>query len=37
MGPRTGLDDAEKRNFLNYRDSNFNPSVIQPIARRYTE
>jgi hypothetical protein len=37
MDPGTGLDDVEKRKFLPYRDSNSDPSVIQPVASRYTD
>jgi hypothetical protein len=33
----TGLDDVEKRKFLFYRDTNSKPSVVQPVARRYTD
>jgi hypothetical protein len=36
-GPRAGLDDVEKRKFLALRDSNSDPSVVQPVASRYTE
>jgi hypothetical protein len=31
---RAGLDDSEKRK---YRDSNSDPSIIQPVASRYTD
>jgi hypothetical protein len=31
------LDDVEKRKFLIYRDWNSDPSVVQPVASRYTE
>jgi hypothetical protein len=34
VGPRAGLDDAEKRKFLIYRDSNSEPYVVQPVASR---
>jgi hypothetical protein len=27
----------EKRKFLTYRDSNSDPSVVQPVAGRYTD
>jgi hypothetical protein len=37
MDPRAGLDDVEKTKFLNLSDSNSDPSVIQPIASRYTD
>jgi hypothetical protein len=33
--PRAGLDEVEKRRF--YRYSNFDPSVVQPVASRYTD
>jgi hypothetical protein len=33
MGPRASLDDVEN---IPYWDSNSNPSVIQPVANRYT-
>jgi hypothetical protein len=36
-GPKVGLDDVEKRQFLPYRDSNSDPSFIQPLASRYTD
>jgi hypothetical protein len=35
-GPRSGLDDIEKRKFLTYRDSNSERSVIQ-LASHYTD
>jgi hypothetical protein len=37
VDPRAGLDDLEKRKIWPYRDSNSNPSVVQPIASRYTD
>jgi hypothetical protein len=37
VGPRAGLDDVEKRKFFNLRDSNSDPSVVQPVASRYTD
>jgi hypothetical protein len=37
VGLRSGLDAVEKRKFLPYRDSNSDPSVIQPVASRYTD
>jgi hypothetical protein len=37
VGPRTGLDDVEKRNSRPYRDSNSDPSAVQPVASRYTD
>jgi hypothetical protein len=30
VGPRAGLDDVQKRKY-------FDPSVVQPIASRYTD
>jgi hypothetical protein len=38
-GPKTGLDDVEKRKFFTLcsRDSNSEPSVVQPVASRYTD
>jgi hypothetical protein len=36
VDPRVGLDDVEKKKFLPYRDSNSDPSVVQPVASRYT-
>jgi hypothetical protein len=30
VDPKADLDDVEKRKFLPYRDSNSEPSVIQP-------
>jgi hypothetical protein len=32
MDLRVGLDDVEKRP---YKDSNFNPSAVEPVASRY--
>jgi hypothetical protein len=37
LDPRAGLDDVEKRKLLTPRDSNFNPSLVQPVASRYTD
>jgi hypothetical protein len=37
MDPRAGLDDVENGKFLTYRDSNSDPSVVQPVATRYTD
>jgi hypothetical protein len=31
------MDDMEKRKFLPYWDSNFDPLVVQPIDNRYTD
>jgi hypothetical protein len=32
VDPRAGLDDVGKR-----KDSDFDPSVVQPVASRYTD
>jgi hypothetical protein len=37
VGPRAGLDDVEKRKFLTLLGLKLNPSVIQPIAKHYTD
>jgi hypothetical protein len=37
VGPRTSLQDVEKRIFLTLPGSNSDPSVVQPIASRYTD
>jgi hypothetical protein len=35
---RAGLDDMEKWTILDlYQDSNYDPSVVQPVSSRYTE
>jgi hypothetical protein len=34
---RAGLDDLEKRKFLTLPYSISNPSVVQPVASRYTD
>jgi hypothetical protein len=36
VGPRTGLDDMEKRKFLTVY-SNADPSVVHPVASRYID
>jgi hypothetical protein len=36
-GPRTGLDDVEKKNCCPYRDSNSDPSVVQSVASLYID
>jgi hypothetical protein len=36
VGPRTGLYDVENEKSRPYRDSNSDPSVVQPVASRYT-
>jgi hypothetical protein len=37
VGPKTGLDDMEKRKFLTLPRLKFHPLVVQPVARRYTK
>jgi hypothetical protein len=38
VGPKTGLDDMDKRKFLTLlRLKNSNPSIIQPLASCYTD
>jgi hypothetical protein len=37
VDPRIGLEDMDKRIFLPYRESNSDPSVVQPVASRYTD
>jgi hypothetical protein len=37
VGPGAGLDDVEKRKFLTLLGLQLDPSVIQPIASRYTD
>jgi hypothetical protein len=37
VGPRTGLDDVERRKIFPYRDSNFDSSAVQHVASRYTD
>jgi hypothetical protein len=37
VGPRTGLDDVEKRQFLNLSGFKLDPSVVQPLASLYTD
>jgi hypothetical protein len=37
VDPRGSLDEMEKENSLPYRDSNSDPSVVQPVASRYTD
>jgi hypothetical protein len=36
VGPRVGLGSVEMRKFLTNRASNSDPSVVQPVASRYT-
>jgi hypothetical protein len=37
VGPRGGFDDMEKKNSWPYRDSDSEPSVVQPAASRHTD
>jgi hypothetical protein len=37
MNPRAGLDDVEKGIFLTLPGLEVDPSVVQPVARRYTD
>jgi hypothetical protein len=37
VGPRAGLDDVEKRRFLSLPGLELRPSVVQPVASRYTD
>jgi hypothetical protein len=37
VGPRAGLANVGKRQFLTYRDSNSGPSVVHPVAIRHTD
>jgi hypothetical protein len=37
MKLRAGLDDVEKRKILPLPDSNSDPSVVQPVASRYSD
>jgi hypothetical protein len=37
VDPRAGLDNVEKRKFLTPPGLNFDLSVVQPVASRYTE
>jgi hypothetical protein len=36
VGPRTGLEDVEKRNFLPLPRLNCDHSIVQHVASRYT-
>jgi hypothetical protein len=36
VNPRAGVDDVERENSWPYRDSNSEPSLIQPVVSRYT-
>jgi hypothetical protein len=37
VGPRTGLDDVENREFLTLPGLELERSVVQPVASRYTD
>jgi hypothetical protein len=37
MGPRTGLDNVERRKMLPLPDSNFDPSAFHLVASSYTD
>jgi hypothetical protein len=37
VGPRTGLDDVERKKSCPYRDSNSDPSAAQPVASHRTD
>jgi hypothetical protein len=37
VDPRGGLDDVEKRKYFNLQGLDLRPSVVQPIASRYTD
>jgi hypothetical protein len=37
VDPRAGLDDVEKRKFLTLQGLEPRPSVVQPVASRYTD
>jgi hypothetical protein len=37
VGPRTDLDDVEKRKSCPHQNSNSDPSAFQPVASRYTD
>jgi hypothetical protein len=37
VDPRASLDDVEKDNSLPYRGSNSDPSVVHPVASRYSD
>jgi hypothetical protein len=37
VGPRAGLDDMERRQFLTLPGHNSEPSVVEPVASRYTD
>jgi hypothetical protein len=37
VGPRSGLDNLERRKSCPYRDLNGDPPTVQPIPSRYTD
>jgi hypothetical protein len=37
VDPRAGLDDLENENSYPHRDLNPSPSVVQPVASRYSD
>jgi hypothetical protein len=37
VDPIAGLDDVEKRKFLTLQGLELDPSVVQPVATRYTD
>jgi hypothetical protein len=37
VGPRTGLDDVERRKFLTLPGLEPDASVVQPVGSRYTD
>jgi hypothetical protein len=37
VGPRTGLDNVQRRKILPYRDLNSDLSAVQPVASCYTD
>jgi hypothetical protein len=37
LGPRTGLDETKRKECWLYRDSNSDPTTIQPVASHYTD
>jgi hypothetical protein len=36
VDPKVDLDDMERKEFMTLRDSNSDPSVVQPVTSRYT-
>jgi hypothetical protein len=37
VDPRTGMDDVQKRKFLTLPGLELRPSLVQPVASRYTD